>query len=64
MSKLSVRWYSWVQAHTYRDDGQGAIEYALVIGLVSIAAVLALQGFANGWLTSVDSYVTSKIPKP
>ncbi len=62
MREFAIKWYSWTQAHKYREEGQGAIEYALVIGLVSVVAALALGGFASTWLSTINTYVTSKIP--
>jgi pilus assembly protein Flp/PilA len=38
--------YSLRRLHT-EDDGQGLVEYALIIALVAFAAVVAMQTLAN-----------------
>jgi pilus assembly protein Flp/PilA len=43
---------------TIREEGQDLVEYALVVGLVSLAAVVTLKGAANainGLLTSIST---------
>jgi pilus assembly protein Flp/PilA len=43
---------------TMREDGQDLVEYALVVGLISVAAVATLKGAAtaiNGLLTSITT---------
>ena len=51
-------WYIYLMSFLKRDEGQGMVEYALIIGLVVIAviAVLALLGpaIAAQFQTIVD----------
>ena len=51
-------WYIYLMSFLKRDEGQGMVEYALIIGLVVIAviAVLALLGpaIADQFQTIVD----------
>jgi pilus assembly protein Flp/PilA len=56
--------YSLRRLHT-EDDGQGLVEYALIIALVAFAAVVAMQTLANdinnaftGIGTLLSSYVS------
>jgi pilus assembly protein Flp/PilA len=47
------------------ESGQDLIEYALVAGLVGVAAVLALSGVAtkiNSGFNSIGSTITSALP--
>ncbi len=52
--KLLVKFHTL----TMREDGQDLVEYALVVGLISVAAVATLKGAAtaiNGLLTSITT---------
>lgn len=43
---------------TMREDGQDLVEYALILGLISVAAVATLRGAAtaiNGVITSITT---------
>jgi pilus assembly protein Flp/PilA len=45
-------------AHTRREDGQAMVEYALILGLVSVVAIGALTLIGtdvNGVLTAVQT---------
>ena len=35
--------YVWFQTRIEREEGQGLVEYALIIALVAIALIVALQ---------------------
>ena len=52
---------SWIQARTQREEGQGVVEYALIIGLVSIVIIGVLVTAGTGWINSITSNVTSSI---
>jgi len=46
----------------YSDLGQDGAEYALVIGLVSLAIIvgaMALGSSVNGWFNSISAFVTA-----
>jgi pilus assembly protein Flp/PilA len=47
----------WVklQMAMMREEGQDLVEYALVVGLISIAAVTALKGVA----TAINAVITN-----
>ncbi len=61
MRDFMLKLYTWAEAHKSREEGQGVIEYALVVGLVSVvlAGILATAG--TGWIDAVGSLVSSKI---
>jgi pilus assembly protein Flp/PilA len=40
--------YLWLKNWLESDEGQGLVEYALIIVLVSIMAILALQTLSGG----------------
>lgn len=51
-----------MQTLTMREEGQDLVEYALVVGLISIAAVTALKGVAtavNGVITNITGTLTA-----
>lgn len=45
---------------TRREDGQGLVEYGLIIGLVAIALIAALLAL-NGGLTKIFGTVTTQL---
>lgn len=51
-----------LQTLSVREDGQDLVEYALVVGLISIAAVATLKNAAtaiNGVITSITSTLSN-----
>ncbi|GBD23177.1 hypothetical protein HRbin29_00835 [bacterium HR29] len=60
MQELIRRVVVWAQARQL-ERGQGVIEYALIVGLVSIvlAGVLATAG--TGWINAVTAEVTDAL---
>ena len=42
------------------EEGQGLVEYALIIVLISIAAIVAMQGLAGG-ITGVFEEITGTL---
>jgi pilus assembly protein Flp/PilA len=34
---------AWIKRHLHREEGQGLVEYALVIALIAILVIVALQ---------------------
>ena len=51
---------AWFRARD-EESGQGLVEYALIIALVSLAAVAAL-GFLSGKITTLFSNAGNKLP--
>ena len=49
----------------FEDNGQALVEYALVLGLIAIAALVLLTALGqdiNGLLARVDSAMRSAVP--
>jgi len=61
LRNIMLRTYVWVQDHKNREEGQGVVEYALVVGAVSVVliGVLATQG--TSWITSVTGKVNTAL---
>ncbi len=58
MNNCLLRLLVKFQTVTLREEGQDLVEYALVVGLISVAAVATLKGAAtavNGLLTSIST---------
>ena len=51
---------SWLSAVTRREEGQGLAEYALILALIAIVAILALT-FLGTQISSILSYIGSVI---
>jgi len=49
-----------IRARLAREEGQALVEYALIISLVAVAAVLAL-GFLSGGINGIFSTITSQL---
>jgi pilus assembly protein Flp/PilA len=55
---LTIEFMQQLAAHFRREDGQAMVEYALILGLVSVVAILALTGIGqdvNGVLGAVKA---------
>jgi pilus assembly protein Flp/PilA len=53
-----IEFMQQLAAHTRREDGQAMVEYALILGLVSVVAIAALTAIGtdvNGVLTAVQT---------
>ncbi|MCS7293967.1 MAG: Flp family type IVb pilin [Chloroflexota bacterium] len=51
---------AWAQARQ-PEAGQGVIEYALIIGLVSIVLAGVLAAAGTGWINAVTAEVTDAL---
>lgn len=63
---LIQEWTAFVQAHTeqFRSSrGQGMVEYALIIAVVAIAAIIGL-GVLGGALKATFSNITNQLNLP
>jgi pilus assembly protein Flp/PilA len=55
---MMLEFMQQLAARTRREDGQAMVEYALILGLVSVVAILALTGIGtdvNGVLTTIKT---------
>jgi Flp pilus assembly pilin Flp len=55
---LTIEFMQQLAAHIRREDGQAMVEYALILGLVSVVAILALTGIGqdvNGVLSAIKA---------
>lgn len=58
MNNILLRLLVKFQTLTMREDGQDLVEYALVVGLISVAAVATLKSAAtaiNGVITNITT---------
>lgn len=62
MQKAILKGMAWLQARQSHEEGQTAIEYAVVVALVSLALALALQGFGENAIESAFDYITGQLP--
>ena len=51
---------SWLSTFTRREEGQGLAEYALILALIAIVAILALT-FLGTQISQILSYIGSVI---
>jgi Flp pilus assembly pilin Flp len=61
LRNLMIKAASWAQAHKSREEGQGVVEYALVIGGVSVILIGVLSVAGTGWINSVTAEVTAAL---
>lgn len=55
MNEALLKFWIRLQSVLEREEGQDLVEYALVVGLISIFAVTALKGVA----TSIQTVITN-----
>ena len=60
MQYLNAQYLKLVNAMENREEGQGLVEYALIIALVSIVLVVALNTLAGG-VGNVFSNINGKL---
>jgi pilus assembly protein Flp/PilA len=53
---------TWLSQFDREEEGQGLVEYALIIVLVSIASILALTAL-GGQITDVFTKITGELAK-
>jgi Flp pilus assembly pilin Flp len=64
MRNLALHAYTWAQARKprfAREEGQGVIEYALVVALVSVVLAALLVGFGTGLINSAKDKVDTAL---
>jgi pilus assembly protein Flp/PilA len=67
MSDLMLKLYTRLQTLRAREEGQGMVEYGLLAALVSIVAIVALQGLGpdlNKIFEAVSTAVNGAVPTP
>jgi pilus assembly protein Flp/PilA len=52
--------FAGLRARTEREEGQALVEYALILGLVSVVAIALLQALGTD-ITAILSTVTSAL---
>lgn len=60
MHNVITKLYIWARAHQ-PESGQGVIEYALIIGLVSIVLAVALAAAGGEWIGAVTQEVSDAL---
>ena len=61
MQNLIIKAAAWQQSRTPHEEGQTVVEYALVVGLVSLVIIGVLATAGGAWITSLSSKVTTAI---
>ena len=56
-------WINWLKAEFQKEEGQGLVEYALIIVLVAIAVIATLSVLSGG-VQSALSKITSGLVLP
>jgi len=51
---------SYIQARLERQEGQALVEYALILSLIAVAAVV-IMGILGGQISSIFSTISSDI---
>ena len=60
LRNLILKAATWAQAHK-QEQGQGVVEYALVIGGVSVVLIGVLMTAGTGWINSVTGEVNQAL---
>ena len=63
---MLMRTYAWLLSFTgkfHREDGQGLVEYALILLLIAMAVIGALKLFGEELLNTYN-VITNAIPSP
>jgi pilus assembly protein Flp/PilA len=64
MKDMQLKLYIMIQNLISQDEGQDLVEYALIVALLSLAAVAGMQSLAtgiNGAFSNVTSTLTSAV---
>ena len=60
MKDMQLKLYIMIQNLISQDEGQDLVEYALIVALLSLAAVAGMKGLATG-INGAFSNVTSTL---
>jgi Flp pilus assembly pilin Flp len=63
MRNLTIKAAAWAQTRRFHqeEEGQTVIEYALVVGVVSVALIALMAGFGSGVISKATSKVASLV---
>ena len=61
MRNLMIKAAAWQQSRTPREEGQTVVEYALVVGLVSLVIIAVLATAGSTWITNIGTEVGVRI---
>ena len=61
MRNLTIKAASWLQARQPREEGQGVIEYGLVVALVSLVIISVLATVGTTAINTVGSKITTAL---
>ena len=64
MQNLINKAFAWTAARPIElrdEEGQTVVEYALVVGLISMVLIVALLGFGNSIITAMQTAVDAAI---
>ncbi len=62
MTQLAMSFQQWLLERLRPREGQALVEYALILALVAVAAIVALHflgGAANNTLTNVSNQINT-----
>ena len=60
MQNLMIKAVAWKQSRTPREEGQTVVEYALVIGLVSLVIIGVLATAGGAWTIVISGTTVSE----
>lgn len=60
MFKYCRQWLEMVRVHLNNEDGQGMVEYALIIGLIAIAVIGAI-GILSGGIKELFTKIGTRL---
>ena len=61
MQNLINKAFAWTAAHQADEEGQTVVEYALVVGLVSLVIIGVLATAGTAWINTLSTKVTNAI---
>ncbi len=56
---MLMNFMNYVLSKVRNEEGQGMVEYALLVGLIAIAAILAVTGLGNGLIAKFTAITGS-----
>lgn len=59
LNDTMLRGLIWLQKARSSEEGQGLVEYGLIVALIAVVCVTALTGLGNGVKTKLQSVSTT-----